>query len=736
MSRTATTLVKKDFVEVGFTNSIIDGNNSPIKIYYEIHGSGANKILFIMGLNTTLGAWENQIGWTSDVNLVGISMGGMISQELVLLKPHYFKSLCLTSTTSGLTIPPISCIITLMKLFMKKNPIDKVQLAVDALFPEHWLKSPSIGSSHNTNRERVVESMVQRISNTRIQPVRGAIGQISACLRHYVSSERLRIIQDKIPKILVVTGNLDNFVRPSNSFYLAEELNADFEYFEGSGHVIPGEQPERYNSLLEEHFRKAGLIDSLIIKYIAETGKEPVTDEDLSVEDLLEVKTSTKIVKPRPQTFSSIPSLLTAFQNEWDSLMLESFTLKRKYQEAQQELSHALFQYDAARRVIARTIKERDVARDALANIKSHIEIQPPADTSTSEAQKMQVDEEKGIGSSIIEKLVEASVVLSKGRKKRKPPPSLTPADTIKTFTQISTIPALHNSSTPGILCMDLDQTEKLVLTGGVDKKALIYNLEEGKVVSQLKGHTKKITNVLWREKAEAGESDIVFTASADKSVRIWNNTKKGYKTSSTISIHNAEVTSIALNPTKDYLVSVSEDSTWGFHDIATAQTLVKIENSDVKDGTGTNDSVVRIWDIKAQQNVATMEGHTGKVKSLSFSENGYYLATSSEDNLIKIWDLRKQTNVHTLTLENTKKINKVVWDYSGQYIAVCGSDIRIFQSKTWNELIHITENIGEITDMKFGSLAKFLITSGLDRSLRIFGTTEAETITEPEVQE
>ncbi|CAJ0851715.1 5440_t:CDS:10, partial [Entrophospora sp. SA101] len=157
----------------------------------------------------------NEIGWTSDVNLVGISMGGMISQELVLLKPHYFKSLCLTSTTSGLTIPPISCIITLMKLFMKKNPIDKVQLAVDALFPEHWLKSPSIGSSHNTNRERVVESMVQRISNTRIQPVRGAIGQISACLRHYVSSERLRIIQDKIPKVIILIID-NNFNRLSD----------------------------------------------------------------------------------------------------------------------------------------------------------------------------------------------------------------------------------------------------------------------------------------------------------------------------------------------------------------------------------------------------------------------------------------------------------------------------------------------------------------------------------------
>nr|CAG8433142.1 661_t:CDS:2 [Entrophospora candida] len=36
-----------------------------------------------------------------------------------------------------------------------------------------------------------------------------------------------------------------------------------------------------------------------------------------------------------------------------------------------------------------------------------------------------------------------------------------------------------------------------------------------------------------------------------------------------------------------------------------------------------------------------------------------------------------------------------------------------LFQSKTWNELIHITENISEIADMKFGELAKFSITSG-----------------------
>ena len=48
------------------------------------------------------------IGWTSNIHLIGVSMGGMISQELILAKPQYFRSLCLTSTTPGMTLPPVS----------------------------------------------------------------------------------------------------------------------------------------------------------------------------------------------------------------------------------------------------------------------------------------------------------------------------------------------------------------------------------------------------------------------------------------------------------------------------------------------------------------------------------------------------------------------------------------------------------------------------------------------------
>ena len=106
----------------------------------------------------------------------------------------------------------------------------------------------------------------------------------------------------------------------------------------------------------------------MIEAYITENHKDPINGEELEISDLIDLK-SARVVTPRPPTLTSIPSLLSTFQNEWDALALESFTIRQQLQQTRQELATALYQHDAAVRVITRLTKERDEARDALSKV-------------------------------------------------------------------------------------------------------------------------------------------------------------------------------------------------------------------------------------------------------------------------------------------------------------------------------------------------------------------------------
>ncbi len=106
----------------------------------------------------------------------------------------------------------------------------------------------------------------------------------------------------------------------------------------------------------------------LIEAYINENGTEPITGEALSAEDLLEIRTQPTVI-PRPPQVTSIPAMLSMFQNEWDSMALQVYKLQQDLKQARQELSVALYQHDAAVRVIAQVASERDEARTALAKV-------------------------------------------------------------------------------------------------------------------------------------------------------------------------------------------------------------------------------------------------------------------------------------------------------------------------------------------------------------------------------
>lgn len=353
-------------------------------------------------------------------------------------------------------------------------------------------------------------------------------------------------------------------------------------------------------------------------------------------------------------------------------------------------------------------------------------------------------DQTASSGNALPEKVIaeidETHQTLSSVRKKRKVPPGYATPAQVKTYSPKHTIPSLHSASPAGITSLALSGTNPAqFLTGGNDGVVQLYDRSTDKVLASLKGHSKKIHHVAFRERE--GQPTLLLSAGADKLARVWSldSASGEYRPRTIIKTHKGDVTGLAVHPTSTLLFLASQDRTYSIHDLNDFSQLYRSTVTEEPysslavhpDGTilavGTPSSTIHIYDVRSGDIAATLvppDNSPFTVNSLSFSENGYHLLAPNSLSSVGIWDLRKQKLGHSIPLGDGFKVNKVRYDYSAQLFGVAGNEgARIFAHKTWEELIQFPEG-GEVSDFVFGPESKEIWgTTG--REVRIWGLPE-----------
>jgi len=256
-----------------------------IDIYYEMRGDGEPLVL-IMGLGGGSSMWWRQVAFFSPeyqvivydsrgvgrtdkpgmpysmdmlagdaagllerlgiamAHVYGVSMGGMVAQELALRYPKLVSSLILGATTCGGGHAVIAPKETLQKLFsiMTLSPDEAVKVSTSVTFSAAFVER---------HPEKINEWLIKGAESP---PSPLGFQRQAEAVAGFDTYDRLQ--QIRVPT-LILAGTADQLIPTENSRILASRIpNAKLVLFEGAGHGYLWEAEDEANRTVRDFLRQ------------------------------------------------------------------------------------------------------------------------------------------------------------------------------------------------------------------------------------------------------------------------------------------------------------------------------------------------------------------------------------------------------------------------------------------------------------------------------------------------
>lgn len=436
-----------------------------------------------------------------------------------------------------------------------------------------------------------------------------------------------------------------------------------------------------------------------IVDYINSTGTDPISGDQLSVNDLITINQSPH-TDPLPQTL--IPNMLSAFQKQWDAVAVELFTLRKQLHTARLELSTALYQYDAAVKVALTAMRERDEAREALNQLAAGLGNQKLAQPATNGV------EEPNHTDSAVASEIPTEVELEVNAAQQE-------------------LFAYHKANkTKDAPVVDGSLSTKNVGAAPF-KRCVLANVDSAHISAVIVGTALVFTNSL----EEDGQHSKV-AAKGTKAVALNASGKLAFALANSVVIEDTQVpfsgcTHLLFHPKIETLAIAASDDALAVlyerqvvaqfpQDSSDPVSALAIHGDGVLLAVATQGTVSVRSLAENLKTVATHKTPCPTITQVIFASNGYWMIVVSQDDeksVVEVVDLRKNTVSHTITRESS--IRGVAIDPSLQVVAIADDATISFEryikkGKLWESVDQIITQ-SSILALGFAKMKLFSVT-------------------------
>ena len=279
---------------------------------------------------------------------------------------------------------------------------------------------------------------------------------------------------------------------------------------------------------------------------------------------------------------------------------------------------------------------------------------------------------------------------------------------------------------------IDLEHNDKYIITAGLDKTVVVWDIDLQKEVLRLKGHESDVTSIT------INDNGIVATADKDGNVRLWNIAANlvGQK------IGGGEISD-------EHLLSFSPNHRF---------ILKEHQTFDLKDGTFNEDrptefsphlemsqkadispygnwvaaaegSHILLWHILYQDKLDSLIGHQALIQSIQFSHDNRYIISADMTGQCIIWNVGTKDIVVKFP-KQPYSVSKAIFSPDGQYVLMGDMQGRLsmWESgegyKTVSKTAAVFPQHGDqISDLFITANNKLLGTSSMDGHAKVFNS-------------